>query len=395
MENESSDNKFSRNLFPDAYIRNDVLLHICKEKMKHKKIIFFLLASFLMTLPAVAAEEESEEGKISLKEILFGHVQDSYQWHVTDINEHPVVINLPMIFYSQNSGFHVMCSSQFEHEPNADLLREGPDGFYIKGAEDEKGEIVEMVNGKLEPVCLDISITKQVMVLFIDAILLLICILVPARWCKKHKVDDPAPKGFTGMMHMFVMSVYNDLIKSTLGEKADKYAPYLLTCFFFIFFANLMGVMPFPPGGGNITGNIAVTAALALMTFLITNCTGNSHYWKEIFWPDVPTWLKCPVPLMPVIELFGVFIKPIVLMVRLFANMLAGHAIAISLSCMIFIMFALGGWMGNLLGGIITPVSVAMSIFMMFLELLVCYIQAMVFTLLSAIYINMSHTTHE
>ena len=216
--------------------------------MKNVKIIFFLLASFLITLPAIAAEEGSEEGKISLKEILFGHVQDSYQWHVTDFNGHPVIINLPMIFYSQNSGFHVMCSSEFEHEPNADLLRKGPNGFYIKGAEDEKGEIVEMVNGTLEPVCLDISITKQVAVLFIDAILLLICILVPARWCKKHKIDDPAPKGFTGMMHMFIMSVYNDLIKSTLGEKADKYAPYLLTCFFFIFFANLMGVMPFPPG---------------------------------------------------------------------------------------------------------------------------------------------------
>ena len=192
MENESSDDKFPCDLFTCAYNRNNVPLYICKEKMKNVKIIFFLLASFLITLPAIAAEEGSEEGKISLKEILFGHVQDSYQWHVTDFNGHPVIINLPMIFYSQNSGFHVMCSSEFEHEPNADLLREGPDGFYIKGAEDEKGEIVEMVGGTLEPVCLDISITKQVAVLFIDAILLLVCILVPARWCKKHKIDDPA-----------------------------------------------------------------------------------------------------------------------------------------------------------------------------------------------------------
>ncbi len=345
--------------------------------------------------PALAAEGEKEEGSISLKEILFGHVQDAYQWHVTELSGEPVIIHLPMIFYSEQSGFHVMCSSQFEHEPNAELLREGPDGFYIKGAEDEKGQIVEKVGNELKPVALDISITKQVCVLFIDAIILLLCILIPARWCKTHKVDDPAPKGFTGLMHMFIMSIYDDLIKSTLGEKADKYAPYLLTCFFFIFFANLMGVVPFPPGGGNVTGNIAVTACLALCTFLITNVTGNGHYWREIFWPEVPTWLKCPVPLMPVIELFGVFIKPIVLMVRLFANMLAGHAIAISLSCMIFIMFGLGGFMGNLLGGIITPVSILMSIFMMFLELLVCYIQAMVFTLLSAIYINMSHSHAE
>jgi len=357
------------------------------------KTIFLLFALTLFPVLSNAAEgEQEEEGKMNLKEILFGHVQDAYQWHITDIGGHAVVIPLPMIFYSQQSGFHLMCSSEFEHEPDADLLRKGPDNFYIQGAEDEKGRIVEKVGNDYIPAVLDISITKQVCIVFIDAIILLLCILIPARWCKKHKVDDPAPKGFTGLMHMFIMSVYDDLIKSTLGDKADKYAPYLLTCFFFIFFANLMGVVPFPPGGGNITGNIAVTAFLAICTFLITNVTGNGHYWKEIFWPEVPTWLKCPVPLMPIIELFGVFIKPIVLAVRLFANMLAGHAIAISLTCMIFIMFGLGGLMGNLLGGIITPVSVLMSIFMMCLELLVCYIQAMVFTLLSAIYINMSHS---
>lgn len=364
--------------------------------MKYFRNILFVVLMALVAIPASAQEAQAEEkGGVNLKEILFGHVQDAYQWHITDFNGHPVIINLPMIFYSSHSGFHVMCSSQFSHEPDANLLRKGPDGFFIQGAEDEKGRIVEQVGNSLEPVCLDISITKQVCILFIDALLLLLCILIPARWCRKHKVDDPAPKGFTGLMHMFVMSTYEDLIKSTLGEKADKYAPYLLTCFFFIFFANLMGVVPFPPGGGNITGNIAVTAFLALCTFLITNVTGNGHYWREIFWPEVPTWLKCPVPLMPVIELFGVFIKPIVLMVRLFANMMAGHAIAISLSCIIFIMFALGGWMGNLLGGVMTPVSVLMSIFMMLLELLVCYIQAMVFTLLSAIYINMSHSHAE
>ena len=364
--------------------------------MKYLRSIILSLTLLLVSTAAFAAEgEKAKEGGINLKEILFGHVQDSYQWHITDINDHAVVLPLPMIFYSQQSGFHVYCSSQFEHEPDAELLREGPDGFFIQGAEDEKGRVVEKVGDELQPVCFDISITKQVCVVFIDAIVLLLCILIPARWCKKHKISDPAPKGFTGLMHMFIMSVYDDIVKSVLGEKADKYAPYLLTCFFFIFFANLMGVMPFPPGGGNITGNIAVTAFLALCTFLITNITGSGHYWREIFWPEVPTWLKVPVPLMPAIELFGVFIKPIVLTVRLFANMLAGHAIAISLSCMIFIMFGIGGVMGDVLGGVMTPISVLMSIFMMFLELLVCYIQAMVFTLLSAIYIQMSHAHPE
>ena len=302
-----------------------------------------------------------------------------------------------MICYSKHSGLHVFMSSQFAHEPDGNHLRAGEGsakGFYIQGPEDERGKIVEEVNGKLQPVCLDISITKTVVVLFINALLLLMCILIAAKWCKKHRVDDPAPKGFTGLMHMFVMTVYDDMIKPALGKETDKYAPYLLTCFFFIFFSNIMGIMPFPPGGGNLTGNITCTMFLALCTFLVVNVTGTRHYWKEIFWGDVPWWLKVPVPLMPFIEFFGIFTKPIALMIRLFANMLAGHVIAISLSCIIFVMFALGGSMGNILGGVMTPVSVLLSIAMMLLEVLVCFIQAMVFTMLSAVFISMAHVHH-
>lgn len=367
-------------------------------KMKNRWFLMLMLFCFTMTASASSQSEAGEvleqkesEGGVNLKEILFGHIQDSYQWHVTDIGGHPLIIPLPMIFYSSHSGFHVYCSSQFEHEPNAELLREGPDGFYIQGAADEKGKIVERIGNELKPVSFDISITKTVMVLFIDSILLVLCILIAARWCKKHKVDDPAPKGFVGLVHMFVMTVYNDMIKQTLGKEADKYAPYLLTCFFFIFIVNLMGVVPFPPGGGNLTGNITCTFFLALCTFLIVNLTGTKAYWKEIFWGDVPWWLKVPVPLMPFIEFFGIFTKPVALMIRLFANMLAGHVIAISLSCIIFIMFALGGTLGKVLGISMTPVSVFLSVFMMLLEVLVCYIQAMVFTMLSAVFISMSH----
>ena len=189
---------------------------------------------------------------------------------------------------------------------------------------------------------------------------------------------------------MFIMSVYDDVIKATLGEKADKYAPYLLTCFFFIFISNLMGIIPFPPGGGNVTGNITITFFLALCTFIVTNVTGTKEYWKEIFWPDVPTWLKVPVPLMPFIEFFSILTKPLALMIRLFANMLAGHAIALSLTCTIFIMFAINSAAGSLM----TVASVAMSVFMMLLELLVCYIQALVFTMLSAVFISLSNIQH-
>ena len=226
--------------------------------------------------------------------------------------------------------------------------------------------------------------------MFIDAILLLLCVLIPARWCKKHKPEDPAPKGFTGFMHMFIMYIYDDVVKASLGKEADKYAPYLLTCFFFIFLANIMGVIPFPPGGGNLTGNITITFFLALCTFLITNFTGTKAYWKDIFWPEVPMWLKVPVPLMPFIEFFSIFTKPLALMIRLFANMMAGHSIQISLSCIIFVMFALNAVAGTSM----TVVSVCMSIFMMLLEVLVCFIQALVFTMLSAVFISLAHV-HE
>ena len=189
---------------------------------------------------------------------------------------------------------------------------------------------------------------------------------------------------------MMIMYVYDEVIKPALGKEADRYAPYLLTCFFFIFISNLMGIIPFPPGGGNLTGNITVTFFLAVCTFLITNFSGTKHYWKEIFWPEVPVWMKVPVPLMPFIEIFGIFTKPFALMVRLFANMMAGHAIALALTCVIFITAT----MSVVISTSMTIVSVGMSIFMMLLELLVCFIQAMVFTMLSAVFISFARV-HE
>ena len=150
--------------------------------MKQLRSIFLIAVLACLSLPMQA---EEKEGGVNLKEILFGHVQDSYMWHVTDFAGKPVIIHLPMIFYSEHSGFHVLCSSQFEHEPNAELLRAGEgsaEGFFIQGAEDEKGRIVERVGSELVPVCFDISITKTVLVLFINAVLLVLCILTARRW---------------------------------------------------------------------------------------------------------------------------------------------------------------------------------------------------------------------
>ena len=241
--------------------------------MKYFKPLLCIVWMLFALLPAQAAEKE---GGLDLQGILFGHIQDSYEWHVTDIGEKSLIIHLPVIVKS-STGWHVFCSSAFEHHADADGNRPGPYGLYISGSEANSGKIVENINGQ-EVRPLDISITKTVMVLFIDAILLLLCVLIPARWCKKHKIDDPAPKGFTGFMHMFIMYVYEDIIASILGKEAPKYAPYLLTCFFFIFFANVMGVVPFPPGGGNLTGNITCTFFLALCTFIVTNVTGTKEY---------------------------------------------------------------------------------------------------------------------
>ena len=356
--------------------------------MKYIRQILAIVLLIAFISPIHAEEKGVKEGGIDLKEILFGHINDSYDWHIATINGHHVTLHLPVIVKS-SSGWHAFCSSAFSEDVDAHGNRPGPYGLYISGSEENENKICEIVNGQ-EVRPLDISITKTVVVLFIDAILLLLCILIPARWCKKHKPEDPAPKGFVGLMHMFIMYIYDDVIKASLGKEANKYAPYLLTCFFFIFIANIMGIVPFPPGGGNLTGNITITFFLALCTFLITNFTGTKAYWKDIFWPEVPTWLKAPVPLMPIIEFFSIFTKPLALMIRLFANMLAGHAIALSLACIIFIIFGINAAAGTSM----TVVSVAMSIFMMLLEVLVCFIQALVFTMLSSVFISLAHV-HE
>lgn len=352
--------------------------------MRQIRQILCLFMLVFIIAPISASEHTDDKKGLDLQGVLFGHIKDAYEWHITDINGHPIVINLPVIVKS-STGWHVFSSAEFSEEKDAAGNRPGPYGLYISGSQDNENKICEVISGK-EVRSFDISITKTVVVLFINSILLLICILIPARWCKKHRPEDPAPKGFTGLMTMFIMYIYDDIIKATLGKNTDRFAPYLLTCFFFIFLSNIMGVVPFPPGGGNLTGNITITFFLALCTFLITNFTGTKAYWREIFWPDVPTWLKVPVPLMPFIEFFSIFTKPLALMIRLFANMMAGHAIALSLTCLIFIMFGINA----VAGASMTVVSVLMSVFMMLLELLVCFIQALVFTMLSAVFISLS-----
>lgn len=196
-------------------------------------------------------------------------------------------------------------------------------------------------------------------------------------------------------MESLITFIYDGVIKPTLKEKAMKFAPYLLTVFFFILFMNLLGLIVVFPGGANLTGNIAVTLVLSIFTFLLTNVLGTKHYWKEVFWPDVPWWLKFPLPIMPLIELFGVFTKPAALTIRLFANMMGGHIIVLALTILIFIFAA----MGPVVQGGTAVISIAFSVFMLLIDVLVSFIQAYVFTMLSTLFISFGqekgHEGHE
>jgi F-type H+-transporting ATPase subunit a len=352
--------------------------------MNHiKRLLCVALLVFAM-IPAVKADD------FSAKEVVLEHIKDSHEWHITDLvnsegQTEPIAIPLPVIVNS-STGWHVFMSSRFEHHADASGLRQGPFGLAIATEGDNAGKIVE--NG--EPV-LDLSITKTVAVMFINVAILLCCILFSARWYRRHKASDPAPGGFVGFIELLVMYVVEDIIKPGVGKGYEKYAPYLLTCFFFIFTCNVMGLIPFPPGSGNVTGNIAVTFFLALCTFIVVQFSGNKHYWKEIFWPDVPLLLKAPVPLMPLIEFVGIFTKPFALMIRLFANIMAGHAIAVAMPCIIFLVATMSAGVFYSM----SAVSIIMAIFMMCLECLVCFIQAMVFTLLSSVFIGMARAVPE
>ena len=325
-----------------------------------------------------AAENKSEEA-IDVKGIVLGHLADSYEWHITTWGHTHITIPLPVIVHGSDGQWHLFSSSHLSHG-------ESYEGFYIAQSGEHEGKIVELNAQGEEVRPLDLSITKTVLALLINSTLLVLIILGTARWYKKRTARTAAPGGFVGLMEMAIMMIHDDLIKSCVGKDYKRYAPYLLTAFFFILINNLMGLIPIFPGGANVTGNIAITFLLALATFLMTNLFGSREYWKEVFWPEVPTWLKCPVPMMPFIEFVGLFTKPFALMIRLFANMMAGHAVILSLTCLVFVTAS----MGAAINGTMTVVSVIFCIFMNMLELLVAFIQAYVFTMLSAVFIGLS-----
>ena len=341
----------------------------------------------MMVFPAVAHATEGEEG-FEPGSMIIGHVTDAHSWHMFDYvgkdgSEHAVAIPLPVILIN-DGHVDVFMSSKFHHG-HSDYR-----GYRLVGGGAEKEEVVCVdAEGNLtgaKPI--DLSMTKTSAAVIIAVVLLLIIIFIARAGYKKR--PNQAPHGLQSLVEMLVVFVRDSIARPMLGEnKYQKYLPYLLTLFFFIFFCNILGLIPFFPAGANITGNIAVTATLAVITFFITNISGNKHYWVDIFnTPGVPAWLKI-FPLMPVVELVGVFTKPIVLMIRLFANMTAGHIVVLGF---IVIIFILSNLFGMFVGGAVSVLSVVFCVFIDLLECLVAYIQAFVFTMLTALYIGMATT---
>lgn len=326
-----------------------------------------------------------EKSGIDVQKIIDDHLKDNYSWHIATVSGRHVAIPLLCILRDKEGHWSFFSSER---------ITEGGTwkGFYIAADGKWKGKVVARDSSGAEYRPLDLSFTKNAAALVINSLLMIVIFLSAAGWYKRHDGKPySVPHGFVGAIEMLTMSIQEEVIHKSIGVDYQRYSPYLLTAFYFIFINNLMGLLPTFPGGANTTGNIAVTLVLALCTMIAINLFGNKEYRKDILWPDVPIWMKVPIPLMPIIELFGVISKPFALTIRLFANIMAGHTILIALTCMIFLSVSMGAAMN---AGM-TVFSVLLSAFMMFLELLVAFIQAYVFTMLSAAFIGLSRKHHE
>lgn len=346
-----------------------------------KRIYFTGLLFIFLTICGYSAPEQEEhsggqaEEEFDASSFILDHISDAHEWHIlTKKNGESVAIYLPVILYSKGSGLHVFSSKKLAHGHEYN-------GFRLEEEGELKGRIVKVKSDgtvDLESMPLDFSITKTVLGMMAAALIGLWLFLALARSYKKTGISHP--KGIQGFLEPIVLFVRDDIAIPNIGEKkAHKFMPYLLSVFIFILINNLMGLIPFPPPfGANVTGNIAITMTLAVFTFFMIQLNGNKTYWKHIFAaPGVPFWL---LPIMIPVEIIGMVSKPFALMVRLFANITAGHIIVLSLVALIFIFDSLA----------VAPVSILFVIFMDCLELLVAFLQAYVFTLLSALFIGMA-----
>jgi F-type H+-transporting ATPase subunit a len=340
-------------------------------------IKYIIACAFIFSFHPVfsSVPDSTENKKFNTVEFIFDHVNDSHEWYFFSVGEKHIAVPLPVILYSKNTGWHFFFSNKFSH----------PDeGFRFKLIkENNESKIVEILDDGSEVAPFDLSITKTVLGMIISAILLLI-VLIPAS--RKTSLNPMNPtRGVQNAVEPVVLFIRDDIAKPFIGKKFNKYLPYLLTIFSFILICNLIGLLL--PLGFNITGNIAVTMVLATFTFIITTASSNKNYWLGIVNPEVPWFMKIPLPLIPFIEFLGIFTKPIILMVRLFANMFAGHMIVTVLIALIFLMSFI---FNPFVGAGTSIISVVFSLFMLLVDLLIAFIQAYIFTLLSAMYFGMA-----
>jgi ATP synthase subunit 6 len=324
----------------------------------------------------------SQQEEYNASEFIMEHVLDAHEWHIiTKKNGQHVSVYLPVIVYSRHSGLHAFSSKKLAH---GQTYRGFQMGEGMLGKTSLKGKVVEVdENGNMVEagIPLDFSITKNVLMMMLSIVILLWVFLSLARSYKRAGIAEP--KGLQGFIEPVIVFIAEDVAIPNIGEeKYHRYMPYLLTVFFFILINNLMGLIPFFPFGANVTGNIAVTFVLASFTFLITTFSGNKGYWQHIFnTPGVPVWLA---PIMIPVEIIGMITKPFALMIRLFANITAGHIVVLSLISMIFIFKSI----------FMSVPSLVMVLFMDCIELLVAFLQAYIFTLLSALFIGLAMPEH-
>lgn len=349
--------------------------------MTNKLNIFkpFLLSFALLFTMSVFGNEPNESDsknnvpesgkpeKFNAGKFIIDHVTDKYEWHLWGSHENPTSIPLPVILYSSEKGLTIFLSSKFEHEANE------KESYYKGYKLNDKGHIESENNFAFY----DFSITKAVAGLLLSSLLVVLIFISVAKSYTSRK--GLAPKGFQSLIEPLIIFVRDDIAKQSIGEKQyARFVPFLLSIFFFIFIANLIGLIPSFPG---IMGNISVAFTFALIVLFITLFIGKKHYWQHILWmPGVPAWVK--ICLLTPIEVIGIIQRPFVLMIRIFANIAAGHIVILSFVCLIFVFSGkgdAGGWG-------FSPVSMAFALFMNAMELLVAFLQAYVFTLLTAMY---------
>lgn len=349
-------------------------------RVKHAIVMAFSLLSLLFSTlsfaqqtggePAMDEEAHQSGGeKFDAAEVIFGHVLDAHEFHFfsykgSDGHEHHATIPLPVILYSPQKGFSTFISSRFEHGHAT--------------VDDYKLEGNTIVSTEPGVKVYDFSLTRNVVQMFLALIILLWIMMSVAKRYKNGQGVTTAPKGFQNAIEPVITFVRDEVAKPNIGHGYKRYMPLLLTIFFFILINSIFGLIP---GSANVTGNIAFTVVLGLISFIVILFSGNKHYWSHIFWPPVPHGIK---PIMILVEVLSIFTKPFSLIVRLFANMLAGHIIIICLISLIFIFAGLSKGVG--LG--FSPVSIAFTVFIYFIEILVAFLQAFIFTNLTAVFIG-------